>query len=208
MIRVKICGITNSEDAKAAIDAGCDALGFVFYKKSKRYIRPKKAKEIILQLPERTIKIGVFANAQLDTIRKISRLCCLDMIQLHGNESPEFCARLKGYKIIKAIHIKNKKLRMEDLVKYKPFAFLFDSFTPTKLGGTGKTFNWSLLPHACELKSQIFLSGGLTQKNVKKAIKNVHPHWVDVSSSVELKPGKKDIKKVREFIKAAKGAHR
>jgi len=97
---------------------------------------------------------------------------------------------------------------MEDLVKYKPFAFLFDSFTPTKLGGTGKTFNWRFLPHACELRSQIFLSGGLSRKNVKNAIKHVHPHWVDVSSSVELKPGKKDIKKVKEFIKVAKGTRR
>jgi phosphoribosylanthranilate isomerase len=104
------------------------------------------------------------------------------------------------------VHIKNKKLERGDLIKFKPFAFLFDSFTPTELGGTGKTFNWRFLPHACELKTQIFLSGGLSRKNVKKAIKEVHPHWIDVSSSVEMRPGKKDIKKMKDFIKTAKQA--
>lgn len=204
MVKVKICGITNSEDAKAAIDAGCDALGFVFYKKSPRYIAPRKAQEIIRQLPPRTVKTGVFVNAPIARIRHIAKLCKLDMVQLHGNESPQFCAKLKEYRIIKVIHIKNKKLEREDLQEFKVFAYLFDSSTATKLGGTGRTFDWKLLPHPAELKSQIFLSGGLNRKNVKRAVKRVHPQWVDVSSSVEILPGEKDSKKIKEFINAAK----
>lgn len=207
MVSVKICGITNLEDAKVTVNAGCDALGFVFYKKSPRYISVQKAKEIIRQLPAHTVKIGVFVNARLDTLKRISKACRLDMLQLHGNESPEFCAKLKGYKLIKAIHVRNRKLEREDLDKYKTFAYLFDATTRTKLGGTGKTFNWELVPHPSELKSEIFLSGGLTRANVKKAIQQVHPNWVDACSSVEIRPGKKDKNKVKAFIKAAKEVH-
>jgi len=204
MVKVKICGITNLEDAIAAVDAGCDALGFLFYRKSKRNIEPVKAKEIISQLPERTIKIGVFVNARLDTVRRIAKSCCLDMVQLHGNESPEYCSKLKGYKIIKVIHVRNRKITVEELAKYRPFAFLFDSSTRTKVGGTGKTFSWNFIPHPHELKTQIFLSGGISRENVKKAIKETHANWVDACSSVEIRPGKKDRLKMKEFVKAAK----
>lgn len=204
MVKVKICGITNAKDAINAVRAGCDGLGFVFYKKSPRYISPDKAEEIIKLLPRSIVRIGVFANAHKKTIRRIAKLCNLNILQFHGNESPEFCDTFKKYKIIKAFRIKNK-IQLSSIKRYKVFAYLFDTFVKSRIGGTGKNFNWELLSrHLKDIKQPIFLSGGLTEKNVKKAIETVKPHWVDVSSSVEIKPGSKDYSKVKNFIKAAK----
>ncbi len=203
MVKVKICGITNSEDALNSVNAGCDALGFVFYKKSPRYITPKEAREIIRCLPPIILKMGVFVNAKERTVKRIARRCGLDMLQFHGHESPEFCRRFKGYKIIKAFRVKDK-IRLDDLFAYKTSAYLFDAFVPSKIGGTGKNFDWKLLKHLYGLHKPIFLSGGLNSGNVEKAIKETRPDWVDASSSLELKPGKKDGKKVKAFIKAAK----
>lgn len=203
MVKTKICGITNLEDARDSCDAGCDALGFVFYKKSPRYITPEKARRIIKYLPEQVIKIGVFVNAREESIRRIARLCKLDMLQFHGNESPEFCARFKNYKIIKAFRIKDK-VDLERISKYKVLAYLFDTLVKSKAGGTGKSFNWKLIRHVDHLKRPIFLSGGLSAENVREAIKVVRPDWVDVSSSVEIKPGKKDGAKVKKIIQAVK----
>jgi len=203
MTKVKICGITNLPDAEFSINAGCDAIGFVFYKKSSRNITPEKAEEIVKQLPKRVIKVGVFVNSKEKTIKDIAKSCNLDILQFHGNESPEFCRKFKGYKIIKAFRVKDK-VDLEKVLRYKTFAYLFDTFVKSKIGGTGKKFDWKLVRHIDSIKLPIFLSGGLTAKNVKKALEVVNPLWVDVSSSVEGKPGKKDHKKVREFIKAAK----
>ena len=199
MIKVKICGITNLEDALNSVKAGCNALGFVFYRKSPRYITPKKASRIIKHIPAHISKIGVFVNAKEKTIKRIAKLCNLDMLQFHGNESPEFCKKFKGYKIIKAFRVKDKMVPGQ-IIKYKTFAYLFDTFVKSKMGGTGKKFNWMLLRHLSSFRKLIFLSGGLNAKNVKEAIKQVRPDWLDVSSSVEIKPGKKDHKKVKEFI--------
>ena len=204
MVRVKICGITSLEDALVSLKAGCDALGFMFYKKSPRYIAPGMAKEIIRQLPADIIKIGVFVNAEEGTVKRIAKLCNLDMLQFHGNESAAFCQRFKGIKIIKAFRIKDK-LNLEKISRYKTFAYLFDTFKKSKIGGTGKIFNWKLLARDINnFRIPIFLSGGLNQRNVKRAIETLHPDWVDASSSLEIKPGEKDPKKVREFIEAAK----
>jgi phosphoribosylanthranilate isomerase len=203
MIKVKICGITNLEDAGDSVKAGCDALGFVFYKRSPRYIKPEKASKIIKELPKNVKKIGVFVNAKEKTIRYIAKLCGLDMLQFHGDESPEFCQRFGNYKIIKAFRIKDK-IEVKKILRYRTFAYLFDTFVPGKIGGTGRKFNWNLLRKIDKIKQQIFLSGGLNTRNTKEAIKVVHPDWVDVSSSVELRPGKKDYKKVSEFIDTVK----
>jgi len=201
--KVKICGITNSEDAKASVDAGCDALGFVFYKKSPRYIAPVKARGIIRQLGRRVIKIGVFFNAREKTIRRAVKLCGLDMLQFHGRESPEFCARFDGCKIIKVFRIKGSAAP-ENLSRYKTSAYLFDTFVKSKAGGTGRKFDWKLLSRINnKISCPVFLSGGLNEKNVREAVRSARPDWVDASSSLEIKPGKKDPKKVREFIKAA-----
>ena len=202
-MRVKICGITNLEDAKAAIGDGCDALGFVFFKNSPRYITPQKVKDVIRELPKNIIKIGVFVNGREKKIRRIAKICRLNMLQFHGRESPEFCNRFKDYKIIKAFRVKNR-MGLSKILKYRTFAYLFDTYTKSKFGGTGKKFNWELIRHVDDIKKPIFLSGGLTEKNVRAAIKYVHPDWVDVSSSLEIKPGKKDPKKVKDFIKTAK----
>jgi len=203
MVKVKICGITNLEDALAAIAAGADALGFLFYKKSPRYIIPAKASQIIRQLPKRVIKIGIFVNARDKNIRKIAKICRLDMLQFHGNESPEFCDRFKDYKVIKSIRVRGKK-DLKDIVNYNPFAFLFDTSTESKLGGTGKSFDWSLIVGMGRFKKPVFLSGGLNEENVGKAIRIANPSWVDVSSSVESSYGRKDHNKLKSFIRAAK----
>ena len=203
MVKIKICGITNLEDALNSVKSGCNALGFVFYRKSPRYITPEKASQIVKHIPSHILKIGVFVNAEEETIKRIAKLCNLDMLQFHGNESPEFCKKFKGHKIIKAFRVKDK-IELKNLLKYKTFAYLFDAFVKSKMGGTGKKFNWMRVRHLKGLRKPIFLSGGLNKKNVTEAIRQVRPGWVDVSSSVELKPGKKDSKKVKEFIETAK----
>ncbi len=203
MVKVKICGITNLEDAKASINAGCDALGFVFYKKSPRYITPQKVNDIIKHLPPNIIKMGVFVNAQEKAVKRIAKLCGLDILQFHGDESSGFCQRFKNYRIIKAFRVKDK-IDLEKILKYKIFAYLFDTSVKSKFGGTGKKFNWELLYYLKNIKQPIFLSGGLNYKNIKGAIESVQPDWVDVSSAVEIRPGKKNHKKVREFVRAVK----
>lgn len=205
MVKVKICGITNISDALLSVDSGCDALGFVFYKKSLRYISPEEARRIIQQLPKNIIKIGVFADSQEKRIKEIAKLCKLDILQFHGHESAQFCRKFKNYKIIKAFRIKDR-IDLQNILKYKSFAYLFDTFTKSKIGGTGRRFNWKILRHINRIKQPIFLSGGLNAANVKRAIKTVHPDWVDVSSSVEIRPGKKDPARVKKFIQAAKAA--
>ncbi|MFA6216571.1 MAG: phosphoribosylanthranilate isomerase [Candidatus Omnitrophota bacterium] len=201
MVKVKICGITNVADARVSVKAGCDAIGFVFYKKSPRYISPYEAAGIIKQLPEHTLTMGVFVNAREKTIRRIARLCSLSVLQFHGNESAEFCARFKDYKVIKAFRIKHK-LDEAKIARYKTSAYLFDTYVASKVGGTGKRFDWKLIRHLRDLKRPIFLSGGLTAKNVLEAVKVARPDWVDVSSSLEISPGKKDHAKVTAFIRS------
>lgn len=204
MTKVKICGITNLEDAKASIDAGCDALGFVFYRKSPRYIAPKIAKAIIKNLPKNILKIGVFVNSKEKTIKKIAKFCGLDILQFHGNESTGFCRKFRNYKVIKALRVKDK-VDLRYILQYNPFAYLFDAFMESKIGGTGKKFDWRFIGHLDGIKKPVFLSGGLTVNNVKKAIEITRPEWVDVSSGVEIAPGKKDHQKVSDFIRQAKG---
>lgn len=207
MVKIKICGITNMEDAQAAVAAGCHALGFVFYKKSPRYIMPQEAAKIIKALPKKISKVGVFVDASQEQVRKIAGLCRLDMLQFHGSESPEFCCSFKGYKVIKALRVKDKR-SIEDAVRYNVFALLFDTFVKSKAGGTGKIFDWKLIKSIIDrVNCAVFLSGGLNTENIGRAIKIAQPDWVDVSSSVEIKPGKKDAAKMKIFIKKAKGRY-
>ncbi len=203
MVKVKICGITNVEDAQDAVRSGCDAIGFGFFKKSPRYVTAAQAAKIVQVLPKGVIKIGVFVNAREKTIRRIAKLCRLDILQFHGSESPEFCVRFKGYKVMKVFRVKDA-IDISRISRYKTFAYFFDTFVPDKPGGTGETFDWRLLRFLETVKQPIFLSGGLSERNVKQAIVTAQPDWVDVCSSVELMPGKKDHAKVRRFIVAAK----
>ncbi|MFA5430568.1 MAG: phosphoribosylanthranilate isomerase [Candidatus Omnitrophota bacterium] len=198
---VKICGITSLRDALAAADAGCDALGFIFYRGSPRYITPEKAARIISSLPGKILKVGVFVDAPKAYILRAVKDCALDAVQLHGKEPPEYCAGLKGIKLIKAFGL---KLPPDPAVlrQYRGvWAFLFDAYAPKAKGGTGQTFDWDML-FGLKIKNKVFLSGGLHAGNVARAIKKVRPDWVDAGSRLESAPGKKDICKMSAFIAA------
>ena len=203
MVKVKICGITNLEDALYAARLGADALGFVFYKKSPRYIRPEKAKAIIRQLPKFVKTVGVFVNAREQTIRKVAGNLKLDMLQFHGDESTQFCCRFKGFKVIKVFRVRDK-ITLSHISKYNVWAYLFDAFAKNRFGGTGRSFNWKLLGCLGGLKKNIFLSGGINAGNVKRALRVFPVQWVDASSSLERYAGKKDPEKIRRFLKNAK----
>jgi phosphoribosylanthranilate isomerase len=203
MVKVKICGITNLEDALAAVDAGCDALGFVFYRRSRRYVRPEKAARIIRRLPKAIVTAGVFVNCREATVRRISKQCGLSLLQFHGNESPEFCARFRGFKVVKAFRLRGPE-DARRVKGYDTFGYLFDTYVRGNPGGTGKSFDWSWGAAAAGSGKIFFLSGGLDSSNVRCAIERLKPQWVDVSSSVERGPGLKDPAKVRSFIRAAK----
>ena len=202
MLRIKICGITNIEDAVAAIECGADALGFVFYAKSPRAVTVDAAKTIIASLPPLISTVGVFVNETRDKVEHTASLAGLDIIQLHGAEPPEFCSLSK--KVVKAIRV--KELSDLDLLnKYKGVsAFLLDTYSPHEIGGTGQVFNWEIAVEARKF-SRIILAGGLNPDNIEEAIQIVQPYGVDVSSGVEGKQkGKKDHKKLRLFIEKAR----
>lgn len=203
MVKVKICGITNLEDALAAVIAGCDALGFVFYRKSPRYIAPSRAGRIIRLLPKKVMKVGVFVDAPAARIKGIARKCGLDMLQFHGRETPEFCKKFKDRRVIKAFRVKGI-VDPEEVLGYDTFAYLFDTYSKSAAGGTGRAFDWKLLKGLRSLKKPVFLSGGINSGNVRRAIRIVRPEWVDVSSSLEAVPGRKDHRKVYELIKILK----
>jgi len=202
-IRVKICGVTNFEDALAAVDAGADALGFMFYESSPRHVAVKVAADIICQLPPFVAKVGVFVNATEETVRRAIAECGIDTLQFHGDETPEFCRRFLPLKIYKAFRMENLE-SLGALPGYRTDAWLLDSFVEGKPGGTGAKFNWDLAVESKKLGRPIILAGGLTPENVADAVRKVRPFAVDVSSGVESSPGKKDHAKMRMFIAAAK----
>jgi phosphoribosylanthranilate isomerase len=202
MTKVKICGITNLEDAQAAVEEGADAIGFIFYPKSPRYISFRKAREIVSALPPFVSAVGVFVNEEKETIRQAARETALSLVQLHGEESPEFCKNL-GLRVIKAIRLS----RMEDLNRVKTYSvqgILFDSYHEDQYGGSGKSFNLDWLRNF-PAETPVIISGGLTPDNVGEVIDRISPYAVDVSSGVENSPGKKSREKLKHFIQNAKG---
>ncbi len=203
-VKVKICGITNLADACAAVDAGADALGFVFCKSSPRCVTAATAAAIIEELPPFLTRVGLFVNEAEPTIRAIIDEAGIDTLQLHGDESPDFCHQFRQ-PVIKAFRVLNQD-SLVPLRDYQVSACLLDSFVPGKLGGTGERFNWELARAATSLCRRIILAGGLTPENVADAVRQVRPYAVDVSSGVESQPGKKDRHKLRNFIQAAKSA--
>lgn len=206
VVRVKICGITNPEDAWLSVDAGADALGFIFYKGSPRHINPDEAKAIVSTLPPFLTTVGVFVDEEIERVIDIADYLGLTAIQLHGNESPEYCRRLSR-RIIKTIKVP-ERVSTKDLFKsisdYDNIsAILLDTCVRGKEGGTGRIFNWDI---AIEAKryGRIILAGGLTPENVVDAIERVKPYGVDVCSGVESEPGRKDPKRLRDFVNMVK----
>jgi phosphoribosylanthranilate isomerase len=201
MTRVKVCGITNSEDALCAVRLGASALGFVFYEKSPRFVAPEEAGEIIRKVPPFVTKVGVFVNAGADYLREARDIARFDVYQFHGDETPEFCSAF-GEDYIKAIRVKDAD-SLEAVNLYDTDAFLFDAYSPDAYGGTGENFSWDVLSGRKLGDKFVILSGGLNPDNVRDAIRAVGPYAVDVSSGVESSPGVKDHLKLGRFMEAA-----
>ncbi len=206
MTKVKICGITNLEDALLSAKFGADALGFNFYEKSPRYIAPEKAREIIKELPEKVLKVGVFVNESLEKIFEIALIAKLGAVQLHGEETPEFARELKqktNLEIIKAFRV-SPEFKPEDVLKYETDAILLDAYNPKEHGGTGETFDWKIARRVHEIFPKMYLAGGVTNSNVRAVFHNYHPFGIDTCSGVESSKGKKDKIQLINFIKRAK----
>jgi phosphoribosylanthranilate isomerase len=203
--KIKICGITNQEDAEAAVHEGADALGFVLYSHSPRYVEPAVAKRIIGRLPPFVLPVGVFVNQDLDTVRHLFDDCGFALAQLHGDESPGFCESLNR-PVLRAIRLRDRSSFLA-LAEFKGRAgvrgFVVDAFSNTAYGGTGHTTDWSLAGEVAKA-APILLAGGLTPENVQEAIRRVQPYGVDVSSGVEESPGRKDPDKIRAFIRSVR----
>ena len=202
--RVKICGITNLADAQAAVEAGADALGFNFYEKSPRPVSLKTAAEISKRLPPFIMRVGLFVNAPEELVMRAIGECSLTMLQFHGDEPPDFCTQF-GLMSMKAFRIRDAA-SLKQIPEFQTDAYLLDAFSAEARGGTGETFNWDLAVEAQKFGKPIFLAGGLTPENVAAAVRKVRPFGVDVSSGVEISPGKKDHAKVRAFITAVRNA--
>ncbi len=202
--KIKICGITNLDDALLAVELGADALGFVFYPKSPRYIKVRDAANICHALPPFVAKVGVFVDELEYEIGKALGECLLTALQFHGEEPPGFCQKFAAQSI-KAIRVRDEG-SLRAAAEYDVDALLLDTYTESERGGTGKPFDWSLAVKAKEIGPPVILSGGLTAANVQAAIRTVHPYGIDVSSGVEREPGKKDPEKLRRFIELCKGS--
>ena len=203
MTKVKVCGITNMEDAVIASSLGANFLGFNFYPKSPRFLNKKKVKEIIETLPRNVKSVGIFVNENIKEVKDTINFCKIGLVQLSGDESESYVKKLRGaikQKIIKCFHIRNPA--MPDFSYYTADYIMLDSFKKGFYGGTGKSFNWKIAENINSKK--LFLSGGLNVNNVKEAIQKLKPYAVDVCSSVELYQGKKDFEKMRAFIEAVK----
>jgi phosphoribosylanthranilate isomerase len=202
-VKVKICGITNVDDALHATACGADALGFVFYAESPRCVTPERVRAISAALPPFVTRVGLFVNETPERIRTVTGECGLDALQLHGDEPPEFCRELPQ-RVIKALRIR----AAASLAGHESFlvsALLLDAWVGGAYGGTGQAFNWELATGVARQRP-VILAGGLTPANVAEAVRQVRPYGVDVSSGVESGPGKKDPQKVAQFIRMAREA--
>ena len=203
MVKVKICGVTNLDDALSSIRFGADALGFNFYPKSPRYMAPEAAASIIKQLPPFVVKVGVFVNEKYDLVRDVIQRTQIQSVQFHGDEEPEFCDRF-GMNVIKAFRAGEKPERIS---RYKSLSgILIDSPREGYYGGTGKSFDWKLMKEYRSLEKPVILSGGLSADNVIEAIEAVHPYAVDACSRLEKSPGVKEHGLLKLFITRVKEA--
>jgi len=203
-VKLKVCGLTSLEDACAAIDCGAEYLGFNFYPKSPRYIAPTAARPIIERLPDDVISVGVFVNEpRPEDVDEIMRASGARMAQLHGDESPDYCAGVGAERVIKALRA-GDDFDARRVLDYPASAVLLDAFDAKLYGGTGKTANWAVAREAAEL-TRIFLAGGLSPDNILEAIRAVEPFAVDVNSGVESAPGRKDASKLQMLRNRMKG---
>ncbi len=200
MLRVKVCGITNLDDALAAVQAGADALGFIFAP-SPRRVTPQTARRIIAALPPLVQTVGVFVNQSLERVRRLRSWCGLHWVQLHGDESPDYARRL-GRGVIKTLAV--GRTPPQDWERFAGTALLLDTWTPQARGGSGQSFDWRLAAPLARCRP-VILAGGLDPDNLPRAVAAVRPYAVDVCSGVEQSPGRKDHAKLREFIALAKG---
>ncbi len=203
--RVKICGMTDLEELKHGVQAGVDAFGFIFAPKSPRYIDPENARELIASLPPFIGAVGVFVNEEQERVEEIARYCGLTVLQLHGDESPEYCQQFPGRRVVKAIPVK-PGITPDVLTPYEDavYAFLFDTYHEKMAGGSGQTFDWSIVKEL-QPEKPVILAGGLGVDNVADAIKQVRPFAVDVNSAIETEPGRKDPELVTRLMAAVAG---
>lgn len=204
MTVVKICGITNLDDALAAVAFGADALGFNFYKPSPRYITPQDAREIIEQLPKSLLTVGVFVNEESEDVRKIAKEAGLRALQLHGDESPEYCRELAGYYVIKTFAV-SEGFDIQAAHEYRVDAVMLDTKHNSLRGGTGQVFDWSVAQQVALTIPKLFLAGGLSPENIKNAVEIVRPFAVDACSALEDRPGKKNHERMHVFINTVRG---
>lgn len=197
--RIKICGITRLEDAQAAVTAGADALGFVFYPDSPRYVETAVASAIATRIPPFVTRVGLFVNAESAAVQQILGQVALDCLQFHGDESPEFCSQFRR-PYIKAIRMQPDLVVESAIRRYSTAqGILLDAYDPQKPGGTGQIFDWSRIPQG--LARALILAGGLNPENVASAVRQTHPYAVDVSGGVEASKGIKDHAKIHAFIR-------
>ena len=202
--RIKICGITSAHDALAAVEAGADALGFMFFQDSPRRVPIEQAGSIVRELPPFVAKVGVFVNPTETEVRVAIAECGIDTLQFHGEEPPPFCQQF-GLKFIKAFRVQNAD-SLKPASEYASAAWLLDSYVPGQHGGTGAVFNWDIAADAARRHRWVILAGGLTPENVADAVRRVKPFGLDVSSGVESSPRRKEPAKIRAFIEAARSA--
>ena len=204
MTYIKICGITNMDDAAAAVAAGADLLGFNFYKPSPRYITPQKAREIVRRFPNEVLKVGVFVNEELADVHTIMRVAGLGALQLHGDESPEYCSKFPGCCVIKTFAVTDT-FDVHAAEAYEVDGIMLDTKHNHLRGGTGRVFDWSIARQAALTIPNLYLAGGLSPENVENAIKTVRPFAVDACSALEDSPGKKNHERMRVFINTVRG---
>jgi len=203
MTLIKICGITNLDDALATVDAGADALGFNFYRPSSRYIDPHAARRIIEQLPETILTVGVFVNESSESVKTIAQDAGLKALQLHGDESPGYCRKLSDWFVIKTFAVK-EGFDETATSRYEVNAIMLDASHNKLKGGTGQVIDWSTARRIRDQGKPMFLAGGLSPENVAAAIRKVEPYAVDSCSALESIPGKKDHSRVRDFVKVVR----
>jgi phosphoribosylanthranilate isomerase len=195
-LKIKICGITNIHDAKYCADLGADAIGFILYDKSKRYVEPGIVKNIVSELPAFLVKVGVFVNENPHIVNSITKEAKLNLVQLHGEESPSYLSEIE-LPVIKSFRV-DKDFDYKILTQYKNCSFLLDSFHTKQYGGTGLKFDWTKIPN--QVKNKIILAGGISLENIEFIYKEIAPYAIDISSSVETEPGTKDRNKLNELF--------